>query len=292
MLGIGSLASGAGTLEGMRAKIADVEAVRYVFPDGISIYLASAGNDMIISPSKAAVASSLATLKGGQSILKDPTFAKSLERLGANVTFAAYAHPGRCVEIAKPFMSPSDLAEAQPVIDLMTDTVASVVMEHSNETFRFSTMVTGLPDVGPFVSKLITMEQQASGSQHVWQQFKALAINQQDREAALAVAEQLFEQLHDDARRLNNCAWALLTEEDKFGDDYVDVALKFSQRSNELTEHAHWAYVDTLALAFFKTGDADRAIELEKKALALCGDGPERKEVEAALQRFQSATEP
>jgi hypothetical protein len=290
MLGIGSLASGAGTLEGMKTKIAGVEALRYVFPDGISIYLANAGNDMIISPSKAAIASSLATIKGGQSILQDPTFAKSLERLGANVTFAAYAHPGRCVEIAKPFMSPSDLAEAQPVIDLMTDTVASVVMEHSNETFRFSTMVTGLPDVGPFVSKLITMEQQASGSQHVWQQFKALAVNQQDREAALAVAEQLFEQLHDDANRLNNYAWALLTEEDKYGDDYVDVALKFSQRSNELTGHGHWAYVDTLALAFFKTGDAAQAIELEKKALALCGDGPERKEVEAALERFQAAT--
>ncbi len=291
MLGVGSLASGGGTLEGMKTEIEGVQAHRYIFPEGISIYLASAGNDMLISPSKAAIASSLATLKGGKSILSDPAFAKSLERLGPNVTFALYAHPGRCVELAKPFMSPSDLAEAQPIVDLMTDTVASVVMEHSNETFRFSSMVTGLPNIGPFVSKLITLEHQAKHSQQGWQQFRALAINEQDREAALAVAEKLFEQLHDDAHRLNNYAWELLTEEDKFGSDYVDLALKFSQRSNELTEHGHWAYVDTLALALFKTGDAAEAVEMEKKALALCGDGPGRKDVEDALERFQAAVE-
>jgi len=292
MLGVGSLASGAGTLEGMKTEIEGVQAHRYIFPEGISIYLANAGNDMLVSPSKAAIAGSLATLRGGKSILQDPAFAKSLERLGADATFALYAHPGRCAELAKPFMSPSDIAEMQPVVDLMTDTVASVVMEHSNETFRFSSMVTGLPNIGPFVSQMITMEQQrgqqARESQQVWQKFKAFAIQKRDYEAALATGERLFEQLHDDAHSLNNRAWALLTE-DKYQGHFDELALKFSQRSNELTEHGNWAYVDTLALALFKTGDAAQAVEMEKKALALCGDGPGRKDVEAALERFQAA---
>jgi hypothetical protein len=322
MLGVGSLASGAGTLDGLKTEIAGVAAQRYIFPEGISIYLAHAGNDMLISPSKAAIASSLATLKGGQSILSDPAFAKNLKRLGPNATFALYAHPGRCVELAKPFMSPSDLAEAQPIVDLMTDTVASVVMEHSSNAFHFSTMVTGLPDIGPFVSKMITIEQQRDALQSQLRQarkhgqwdealatvremlkqqpdnldllqseFEILATGLRDREAALVVAEKVFEAVRDNATLLNNYAWALLTEEGKFGDDYAVLALKLSQRSNELTNHQNWRFVDTLALAFFKTGDAAQAVEMEKKALALCGDGPGRKDVEVALQRFQAAVE-
>ncbi len=319
MLGIGSLASGGGTLEGMKTKIAGVEAQRFIFPDGISIYFANAGNDLLISPSKAAIASSLATLKGGKSILSDPAFAKSLERLGPNATFALYAHPGRCVELAKPFMNPSDLAEAQPFVDLMTDTVASVVMEHSNETFRFSTMVTGLPDIGPFVSQMITMQhdhealqgrlrharkqgqwdealaavrkllkEQPGNFDLLHSEFEILATGVRDREAALAVAEKVFEAVRDNATLLNNYAWALLTEEEKFGDDYVGLALKLSQHSNELTEHGNWMFVDTLALALFKTGDAGEAVEMEKKALALCDDDDGRREIEAALERFQA----
>jgi hypothetical protein len=321
MLGVGSLASGAGTLEGMKTEIEGVQAYRYIFPEGISVYLANAGNDILISPSKAAIASSLATRRGGKSILQDPAFAKSLERLGSDATFALYAHAARCAQLAKPFMSPSDIAEMQPVVDLMTDTVASVVMEQSNDTFRFSSMVTGLPNIGPFVSQMITMEQQQEALRSQLRQarkhgqwdealaavremrkeqpgnfdllrseFEILATGVRDREAALAVAEKVFEAVRDNATLLNNYAWALLTE-DKFGDDYVDLALKLSKRSNELTNHENWRFVDTLALALFKTGDAVEAVEMEKKALALCGDGPGRKDVEAALERFQAAVE-
>jgi hypothetical protein len=321
MLGVGSLASGGGTLDGMKTQIEGVEARRYIFPEGINIYFASAGNDLLISPSKAAIASALGTLKSGKSIVNDPAFAKCLERVGPSTTFALYAHAGRCVELARPFISPSDLAEAQPVIDLMTDTVASVVMEHSNNAFRFSTMVTGLPNIGPFVSKMITMEQQQDALRGQLRQarkhgqwdealaavrkmrkeqpgnfdllrseFEILATGVRDREAALAVAEKVFEAVRDNATLLNNYAWALLTE-DKFGDDYVDLALKLSERSNELTNHENWRFVDTLALALFKTGDAAQAVEMEMKALALCGDGPEREDVEAALERFQAAVQ-
>lgn len=294
MLGIGSLASGAGSLDGMKTEIEGVEARRYIFPDGISVYLANAGNDMFISPSKAAIAGSLATRRGGKSILNDPAFAKNLKQIGSNATFVLFAHPGRCAELARPFMSPGEVAEMQPVVELMTETVASVVMEHSNDTFRFSTMVTGLPDVGPLISKIITREQQrtrlADTSRQTWKAFKALATKKHDREVALAVGEKLLEQLHDDARRLNNYAWALLIE-DKYEGQYDELALKLSRRSNELTDHNNWAFVDTLALALFKTGDASGAIEMEKKALALCNDDDNRREIEAALERFQAGVQ-
>ncbi|MFQ5804996.1 MAG: hypothetical protein ACE5I3_00950 [Phycisphaerae bacterium] len=293
-LGVGSLASGAGALDGMRVKIEGVEAQRYIFPDGISIYLANAGHDVLISPSKAAIARALATLRGGESILNDPAFSKSLARVGSNTTFALFAHPGRCAELAKPFMSAGEVKEMQPVVELLTDTVASVVMEHSNEMFHFSAMVTGLPDVGPFVSRMITAElsraEQANLGEMVWKEFRSLGSHKGDHEAALALAEKLFETLHDDALRLNKYAWKMLTK-DEFEGRFNEVALKFSKRSNELTDQKNWMFVDTLALALFETGDAKAAVELEKKALALCGDDSRRGEVEAALQRFEAALE-
>lgn len=320
-LGVASLASGAGGLEGMRVEIEGIEARRYIFPDNISIYVTSTGHDLLISPSKAALARSLATLRGGESILSDPAFSKSLARLGPDATFALFAHPGRCAKLAQPFMSPADVREMLPVVELLTDTVASVVMEHSNEMFRFSAMVTGLPNVGPFVSKMIAQERRRGGLERrmreaqarqqwdqvleavqklrverpddhrlIWKQFKVLATGKRDHEAALALAGKLFEALRDDAAYLNNYAWALLTQE-AFSDRYHELALKLSQRSNALTDHQNWRFVDTLALALFKTGDAPAAVEMEKKALALCGDGSGRGEVEAALRRFEAGLE-
>ena len=76
-----------------------------------------------------------------------------------------------------------------------------------------------------------------------------------------------------------------------FEDHFSELALKMSQRSNELTNHENWAFVDTLALALFKTGDVSGAIDMEKKALALCRDDSSRGEVKAALERFEAALE-
>jgi len=319
MLGIGSLASGGGALDGMKTEIAGVEAQRFIFPDGISVYLVGVGNDLIISPSKAAIAHTLETRKGGKSILHDPAYAGVLKRVGSDATLALYAHPGRCARIAKPFMSPSDVAEMTPFVELLTETVAAVVMEHSDNEFRFAATVTGLPNIGPFISKMIEQEhrreflkRELRQARHnddwdgaleavremrrskpenndlLWKEFKILAVEKDDREGGMIVAEKLCEALNDDAYSLNQYSWALLTEE-RYGDNYDDLALKMTRRSNELTGGENWAYVDTLALALFKTGDAAAAVEMEKKALELCGDSSGRDEAAAALERFQAA---
>ena len=47
-------------------------------------------------------------------------------------------------------------------------------------------------------------------------------------------------------------------------------------------------FVDTLALAMFRTGDADDAVELEKKAIELCGSCGGLGELQKVLARFEA----
>lgn len=73
------------------------------------------------------------------------------------------------------------------------------------------------------------------------------------------------------------------------GRSNIPTALALSGRSNELTAYRNWAYVDTLALGEFKSGNVQRAVELERKALELAARSPRRGEVEQALARFEAA---
>jgi hypothetical protein len=187
--------------------------------------------------------------------------------------------------------------------------------------FQFSATVTGIPKIGGFLSELIERErgdhkrrrEYSSAVRHndwdraielvdqragdhadapdlLWKKFRLLATGKRDHQAAAAVGAALFETIRDDATQLNNHAWAMLTEDD-FDAAYGPLALKFAARCNELTDHENWMFVDTLALARFVTGDADAAIELEKRALELVGDNSGRNDVLAALRRFESERE-
>jgi tetratricopeptide (TPR) repeat protein len=121
--------------------------------------------------------------------------------------------------------------------------------------------------------------------------FDVLAVHKQDPAAALAVGDKLAGALRDDAAGLNNLAWALLTEA-KYGQRFNELALRLARRSNELSNHAQWAYLDTLALAEFETGNVRKAIELEEKALGLAkvrATGAETADMQKALERFRAA---
>jgi len=93
-----------------------------------------------------------------------------------------------------------------------------------------------------------------------------------------------------DADLLNETAWTLLTiEPDTLRDPAL--ALQLSQRCNKLTAHQDAGYLDTLALAYFMTGDVAQAIEWEETALQLLApDAADlRAEFEANLNKFRAA---
>ena len=293
---------------------------RYDFPEHVSLYFTTAGNDMLITSSKSAMVRSLEAKQGGSSVLDKSTFAKSLARLGPATTKALFAHPGRCAQIAKRFMPPSEVAEIEPVIEIMSDTIVSAVIDHSDGEFRFSAMATGLPDVGELVAMKLQEEEarrtasaqlkkvtksgqwdkalevvdgllaiQSGSIDLLEKKFHILAVGLKNRDAALACGDEFFRQAGKHATLLNNFAWALLTE-DQYGGQYSDLAVRCSERSNELTEHKNWMFVDTLARAKFHTGDVKEAIELQKKAIELSG-GAGLDDMNKALERMEKALE-
>ncbi|MBP7745339.1 MAG: hypothetical protein KA383_04350 [Phycisphaerae bacterium] len=323
MLGIASLASGGPTIEGEPRQVGGVAARSYRFEKGVTVYVTTVGHRLLIASNEQALARALEPVRGGKSILDDADFAAPLSHVGPQTTLAVLAHAARCAAIARPFMPPDEAAELEPIIATLTNTAALVTVDHSDRLLRCSAAVTGVPNIGNLVNQKLTEERQRqTGDRELTRamkgrdpgraltlldrrlarspadagllrkKFDVLATGQKDHAAALVAAEGLCAALNDDADELNSFAWALLTEE-QYGKEYTEVALHAARRSNELTKHENWAYLDTLALAEFETGNVEQAIALEKKAIELSkqrNGGAGLADMEKALKRFESAT--
>jgi len=82
------------------------------------------------------------------------------------------------------------------------------------------------------------------------------------------IAQKVVTLARDNAALLNMLSWTLLTEKGVKG-RFNPLALAAAERCHELTEGENWAYMDTLALARFETGDRKRALELQQQAVAM-----------------------
>ncbi|MBN1441252.1 MAG: hypothetical protein JXA90_01020, partial [Planctomycetes bacterium] len=67
----------------------------------------------------------------------------------------------------------------------------------------------------------------------------------------------------------------------EFGGEVLQVALKAASRCHEITGGKNWMYLDTLALAKFKSGARKEALELQRRAVEM---GKEEKVVERMLK--------
>jgi thiol-disulfide isomerase/thioredoxin len=97
--------------------------------------------------------------------------------------------------------------------------------------------------------------------------------------------------LKDDPEDLNDIAWLNLDEEGEIPEGMRDLkmALKAALRANELSKGEDGEILDTLALAYFKTGDPAKALETQEKALKATPDADADKK--ARLKRYQKAVD-
>jgi tetratricopeptide (TPR) repeat protein len=88
---------------------------------------------------------------------------------------------------------------------------------------------------------------------------------------------------------LNNYAWLLVTCEPE-DLRQPDEALMVSLKANVLTDYQNPDHVDTLALAYFRTGDVEKAVSYARQAVEMLPEGNEdREELAARLAEYERA---
>lgn len=312
MLGIASLAGGAPTIDGRPTRIGQTQCHAYRFEDGITVFFATQDRHVFVATTEDALRRSLEALRGEGSLLDQAALVNSL-RLGPDTTLAAGALPARCMEIARQHMSPAEMREMEQFLPLLDEMLATISLTHSAELLQLQAAVTGLPDVSGVVAKALAEQRQRAGeTRKVTRRTSSPDAREggmsspdsresrmssrdarEDRTSSSdlrAKSDALYEEIKDDAAALNNFAWNLLTEQGYDG-EFDDIALRFARRSNELTDYENWAYLDTLALAEFKAGNVERAIELEEQAIERCPDAGSLRDLKAMMKRFRAGLE-
>lgn len=120
-----------------------------------------------------------------------------------------------------------------------------------------------------------------------------------DEKQAYTYATQLAQnEFKDNAVVLNMIAWRIVDDEGNRpiqSPDY-QVAIAIARRAAELTQEQDASVLDTLAYAYFKSGDVENALKYQKKAVDLAEKDPEipaemKKELRERLEKFQKAAE-
>jgi len=98
--------------------------------------------------------------------------------------------------------------------------------------------------------------------------------------------------LNNDAGPLNQLAWSIVAPDaPKPGAGSVKLALKAAQRADELTQGKELAIADTLARAYFMSGNRAKAIETQQRAVKLAAGAPPEvgRELQQRLDVYKKA---
>jgi thiol-disulfide isomerase/thioredoxin len=101
-----------------------------------------------------------------------------------------------------------------------------------------------------------------------WLKFAALC-NGGDVESGLELGAKLYEIHKDDPKALNDCFCLVLNPKrrDKPDPRVARLALRAARRAVDLSRGENAAYLDTLAVALYRTGDCSAAMSTEERAL-------------------------
>lgn len=328
VLGLASQKAGAPDMEPEEVLIAGLPAERYLL-EGLPVYLVTREHEMLVSPSRSALERSLAARAEGRTASRDALLARGMSALPSDATLALVIAPGRCAQMALPFAATHETGELELAADLLRETVFGLGLQQSDTRLGLTARLLGLPDVEPLLARELRRnrrapreralavaplssapqpasiqppstqpasiqpardEAHAASLAELRARFDDLAAEASRRPAAEATARALIDQMGSAPLELNDFAWSLLTES-RYGERFDELARLAARRANELTDHGNWALLDTLALAEFKAGEVDRAIELERRALELVRGTGREAEVREMLERFLEADE-
>jgi tetratricopeptide (TPR) repeat protein len=105
---------------------------------------------------------------------------------------------------------------------------------------------------------------------------------------ALAMMQQGVDLKVESAQLLNNLAWLYAVSEDT-GIRDPKKAVELATKAVTITRQRNPSIIDTLAEAYFASGDKEKAVEYERKALSIA---PNNEELKQHLARYQGLPAP
>jgi hypothetical protein len=293
-LGMANMASGGNAPDVV--QIGDVDASLYSL-GGMPLHVASDDGRVVLSPSRHAVARAFEASRG-DSVFDDPLYASTVDQLIEGRTLAIMANVGRIMKMT------GDPQAAQ-LSGMLSETMVAIAVEHTDTRLSLAARVNNVPDVSGLVAQAIhgggghrgpnpmlglATEAAAPAPEPAMTTLDAMrTLNATgDMAAAISLGEELFLSNFDDPLALNNQAWAMVTE-DGLGASYLDLAMRMSERANELTDFENWYYLDTLARVMFESGEVKEAVRLQRLAVKHAQGDPRAGDAEAPLKRYEAA---
>lgn len=122
------------------------------------------------------------------------------------------------------------------------------------------------------------------------QKLQILLMVQKDYEKGYALAEQLIDgQFKDHAQALNGIAWMILTQTPS-AERNEEIALRAAARANELTKGEDPSILDTLAKAYYESGDVEKALQYQEVAVQKAEGHPEMlPDLQQRLEEYRAA---
>src|ERR1051325_9077969 len=119
-------------------------------------------------------------------------------------------------------------------------------------------------------------------------EYFALVMSGSNPLRMLELGDQVITNAWDHANILNEFAWRIVSDRKiKTASRAYQLALRASQRAYDLSGGTEIPIMDTYARALFQAGRRSEAMEIEKKAIAVCKDPRYRPQLESVLTRFE-----
>lgn len=118
-----------------------------------------------------------------------------------------------------------------------------------------------------------------------------ILIGKGDLDGAAALAEKVAEKNKDNAMMLNQLAWQLVTQDGLKG-KAATTALQLATKACDASGGKDASIMDTLARATYISGDKDKAIQLQEKAIGLADDEDLKKQLKSTLDSYKEGKLP
>ena len=115
-----------------------------------SLYLATSGDRVVLTPSRRALEAAIAAGRGSH-VGRDEAYRSMIGGLGEGTTLAVGVSPRRCAALAAPFLAPGDGAELETYADILGDSVLWAALTHTDSSAHLRLRLAHLPRVGPLV---------------------------------------------------------------------------------------------------------------------------------------------